>query len=307
MRLYEHEQDSMSVSDGETSNNSSSSSESDTETTPSETDTTSSETSNCLIDIDFVELPKGPPPKKICLCSLDLTKRQAKIVEEAHMHKKKATAILERIMGCPNTFFVALDVEKDEARGSLRLLQVGLDMVATDESAAAGEGKRQIATTMRVPLQLVALGTEHIVNKWCPTDANAFAHGTPTYSEETEILGLIHKILDCARTTGNGVIVGHTLQSDVGWIEGRAKQLKELGLFSDDIDFSDIPMIDISILDRSLRGSYQSRKLAVIGSDLGVPFIGDPHNAGNDAVHTMECFKKLATQELGVRVYEQLL
>ena len=79
--------------------------------------------------------------------------------------------------------------------------------------------------------------------------------------------------------------------------------MKELGLFSNDIDFSDIPMIDISILDRSLRGSYQSRKLVVIGSDLGVPFIGDPHNAGNDAVHTMECFKnpsRLLT--LGVRV-----
>ena len=112
----------MSVSDGETSNNLSSLLESDTETTPSETDTTLSETSNCLIDIDFVKLPKGLPPKKICLCSLDLTKRQAKIVEEAYMHKKKAIAILERIIGCLNTFFVALDVEKDEACGSLRLL-----------------------------------------------------------------------------------------------------------------------------------------------------------------------------------------
>jgi len=81
------------------------------------------------------------------------------------MHKRKATAILKRIIGCPNTFFVALDVEENKARRSLRLLQVSLNIVATDNSAATEESKRQIATIIQVPLQLVALGTEHIVNK----------------------------------------------------------------------------------------------------------------------------------------------
>ena len=74
MRLYKHKQDSISVSNSEISNNSSFLLESDIETTLSEIDTILSETSNCLIDINFVKLPKGLPLKKIYLCSLNLTK-----------------------------------------------------------------------------------------------------------------------------------------------------------------------------------------------------------------------------------------
>ena len=38
------------------------------------------------------------------------------------MYKKKAIAILKCIIGYLNTFFIALDVEKDKAYRSLRLL-----------------------------------------------------------------------------------------------------------------------------------------------------------------------------------------
>jgi hypothetical protein len=66
--------------------------------------------------------------------------------------------------------------------------------------------------------------------------------------------------------------------------------LAEVSPLEFEIKLDGIYTIDIVLVDRGISEDFQSRKLMTIGAQYDVPFIGTPHNAGNNAVYTMEVF-----------------
>jgi hypothetical protein len=76
------------------------------------------------------------------------------------------------------------------------------------------------------------------------------------------------------------VLVGHSIHGDLDWLEGMGLRL-------------DFPALDIALAYQEMRGRVQKSRLSAILDDLGVehPFL---HNAGNDALYTLEGAIRLA-------------
>ena len=94
------------------------------------------------------------------------------------------------------------------------------------------------------------------------------------------------------KTKADVVLVGHSIGGDLDWLEGMGLQL-------------DFPALDIALAYQKMRGRAQKSKLSAILDDMGVehPFL---HNAGNDALYTLEGAIRLA-RKIGLEREEEVI
>ena len=168
----------------------------------------------------------------------------------------------------------ALDVEVSNCKndqGFRDILQVGFVVELF--------GKYSMAWNMVIEENVT------IVNRYCPTDHDAFIFGETKCVSLEEMRQIVHWVLDWIKRTANGCVVGHTLVNDITW-------LQDVGLV-----FDGILDLDISEIQRHRDNAVNKRGLAKMAELYNVHSHGKPHNAGNDAVVTMAVFREMVYGE----------
>lgn len=177
---------------------------------------------------------------------------------------------------------VCLDVEKDER--SSKLLEGGVDIWFP------GLRKRFVR-------HYIVRENIGVINKYCPQNRNGFFHGKSNVVSETAMLSCFALILELLKADlpfkTPSLLVGHTLHNDIKWLSTRATELKKGKNDKLDLSFIGIEQLDIALVFRGREPNFQNRGLEDIGGLLNIPFEGPPHNAGNDAVHTMKVLAAL--------------
>ncbi|ETS79816.1 hypothetical protein PFICI_07345 [Pestalotiopsis fici W106-1] len=131
--------------------------------------------------------------------------------------------------------------------------------------------------------------TEHkdIVNKTyvkgCPDD---FLFGTSEFVGMKDVHGRLSELI---RGDENFVLVGHDVGSDVKYFESLGIRLRDLAGYRDEIDTKDIL--------RSAQRCNDARSLEFLCRELSVSPSSHFHNAGNDAVYTMQCLLKMVQRK----------
>ncbi|KAF2027372.1 hypothetical protein EK21DRAFT_114867 [Setomelanomma holmii] len=128
---------------------------------------------------------------------------------------------------------------------------------------------------------------ESLENPFVPSNRYAVASGSCEVKSERQALFDLHRRLQPWYHQQNAVLIGHTLFNDIKWLEERWA-VRHQAPFRP--LFDGLLTIDVALIGRAMRNSFQSMKLAKIGECLGVDFVGEAHNASNDAAHTLDIF-----------------
>lgn len=214
-----------------------------------------------------VENVAGDPTRHInVMSSAALTKKQQAIVAAAAVDMEQLRDAVGFARASPETAFLSLDVEKDEA--SSAILEIGITLYLPSRP-----------TITLASCHFVLTEHKNKKNVFCVNDREAFGYG-----ETTEItIARLHnwwntvtRHLRSLQDNGGYVcLVGHTILSDIRW-------LHTIG-----VTFVGIPTIDIANVEKFATGTHQATGLYQLAARYGVQPAGPAHNAGNDAAVTM--------------------
>ncbi|CAA9961846.1 hypothetical protein PTMSG1_05223 [Pyrenophora teres f. maculata] len=137
---------------------------------------------------------------------------------------------ITRLTGFKRPFaIVAIDVEKDETKGSTALLEIEIDALLPSVKSSGYQSR--YFPNVRLQMHIIIRDHLHLNNKFAPSDKFNYVHGTLyQWSEKTAfqfIDWLIQTIQPLDEKVGGGLIVGHTIAQDIKWIKDRAQELKE--------------------------------------------------------------------------------
>jgi hypothetical protein len=175
--------------------------------------------------------------------------------------------------------FFAIDVEKNESGDEI--LEVGISWVDAVDVWNDNSIKSR---------HLVVKEHRHIRNgRHVPDAKDRFVYGASEALSLREIIRVMKVMVDGFRHEYDDVfLIGHSLQNDILW-------LKRAG-----IDLGDMvsATCDLAAVDQAERGSMYRRKLEVLAAECGIG-CDVPHNAGNDAVYTLQlALAKMASLDM---------
>ncbi|KAJ4366392.1 hypothetical protein N0V83_008028 [Neocucurbitaria cava] len=188
------------------------------------------------------------------------TEPQARIIARARSHLETANIINKRVTDCHPTRIIVLDVEKHTRTGGL--LEVGIVDIMVN-SKQLGVEHYIVQEEINEPGSRIARPYE-------------FAYGASrTLSKAIIVTQLNVLIQDLKSMKGVVYLSGHTVCNDIKWLQ------------EEGADFSELPVIDVSEVEKAQRSTHQAISLERLGfQSYNVRIRGDLHNAGNDAVLT---------------------
>jgi hypothetical protein len=235
------------------------------------------------------------------------TDRQFAQVYSAGEEYNKLRQILSQDPINPPCIVVAIDVEKDETKGSSKLLELGFDMILPTFSQFRVDCEKLRHMPKRFKWHFVVTDHLGIRNKYAAGDRDGFSHGKSKHVSEMELLRFVRLLTTWLEPYRHAkcispLLIGHTLRQDISWLENRSLALQQSGDIDFAVNFDQVTAIDIAVVDRAVRSDFQSCKLGSIGNGYGVDFEGSPHNGGNDAVFTMNTFLAMCQKLFGVKI-----
>lgn len=190
---------------------------------------------------------------------------------------------------------VCIDIEADET--SNKILEMGADLWLSEPPPGS--------TQQRYQRHFVVRENADIVNVHCPQNRDGYKHGRSITIDEAKLMAWTRLLLQemSPRTADTSVVtpcilVGHTVTNDMRWLSKRSTELRMENKIDFELSFTNVETLDVALVDRAEQQSHQNRALKKIGKAWKVPFEGDPHNAGNDAVHTMELLSAMAQSRI---------
>jgi len=212
------------------------------------------------------------------------TAKQVKVLEEAERHADRLRAVQDR----PGCLIVALDVEVNEDNHT-QILEIGL----TFGTYLPQSQQYAVLSTHYINQDLECVrNSKHVAdNKY------GYVYSDSTFVKNAELIPVVHVAVEesTCRSLG-GIIIGHTIQSDLKWLKAAGLELQGDGTI----------FCDIAMVEQSITSNYEREGLEKIAGRYGVEIKGIKgpgswHNAGNDARATWDIAIKQLERLIGVK------
>ncbi|KAK4106876.1 hypothetical protein N658DRAFT_414096 [Parathielavia hyrcaniae] len=195
--------------------------------------------------------------------------------------------------------FVAIDIEAWEENQDL-VTEVGIAMLDTTEiqGVAPGEGGQKWFPHIRGRHIRVKENSWVMNSRYVRGCADAFDFGTSEFLLLSQVEPLITDLIDKATTPAGGssprpvVLVFHESSSDI----------KYLRVLSYHVEAAPnvVEVVDTREMHQYMARSNDSASLATVLSSVGIRSFRHLHNAGNDAVYTLQAMVGLAVKMRGM-------